>query len=103
MRQLALTEWGERLADLTGEQIKHGLDNWRDKWPPNVEAFRNACTGGDDWQHNTAAYRAFPPGLPKPKAKRETAERELAKIRIRPQMTPAEMEQELQKLRRNGL
>ena len=82
MRELAVEEWGKRLAGLTGEQIKHGLDAWDDKWPPNAETFRKACLGmGEDWQHRTAAYRPFPRALPKPKANAEKAAAEIEKMR----------------------
>jgi len=33
------------LTGLTGEQIKFGLDNLTDDWPPSLPAFRAACTG----------------------------------------------------------
>lgn len=38
-------EWAERLAGLTPEQIRHGLDAWGSEWPPSSEEFRKACLG----------------------------------------------------------
>ena len=99
LRELAMDEWATRLGALTGEQIAHGLETWAGDWPPNVEQFRAACLKLND-PHNTAAYKPFPPGLPKPKAQQKTADRELAKIRAKPHMSQAEMEEELRRLRR---
>ena len=56
--ELAIIEWSERLAGLTGEQIKHGLDNLKDEWVPTPMSFRTLCTGNDG-THNTAAYRVL--------------------------------------------
>lgn len=92
LRELAMAEWAERLAGITGEQIAHGLQHWSGDWPPNVEQFRRACIG--DGQHRGAAYRPFPPALPKPKAKPETAAAALAAMRARPVLGPQEREEE---------
>ena len=40
---MAVTEWSQGLAGLTGEQIKKGLDNLTDGWPPSLPEFRAAC------------------------------------------------------------
>ena len=45
IEETAVTEWSQGLAGLTGEQIKFGLDNLTDDWPPSLPAFRAACTG----------------------------------------------------------
>lgn len=45
IEETAVTEWSQGLAGLTGEQIKFGLDNLTDEWPPSLPAFRAACTG----------------------------------------------------------
>ena len=45
IEETAVTEWSQGLAGLTGEQIKFGLDNLTDDWPPSLPTFRNACTG----------------------------------------------------------
>lgn len=101
MRNLAMDEWAAQLGNLTAEQIRNGLDMWDSKWPPNVYEFRNACTGkhGEDL-HNTAAYKPFRPGLPKPKAKPETASAALQAMRQRQAMALEDMETELRRLRR---
>lgn len=36
-------EWLERLSQLTGTQIKNGLDNWNESWPPTCDEFKNCC------------------------------------------------------------
>lgn len=98
MRNLALNEWAERLGDLTSEQIKRGLQEWSGKWPPNVEEFRAACLGSN--LHNTAAYKPFPPGLPRPKAKPETAAAALRSMRAKLGMNADDMAEDLRKWRR---
>ena len=80
MRELAVSEWAKRLGGLSGEQIKRGLDDWNDKWPPNVETFRASCLGRDN-PHGSAAYKFFPKALPKPKSDAARAAAELAKMR----------------------
>jgi hypothetical protein len=41
----AVSEWSQALSGLTGEQIKNGLDNLTDEWPPSAPAFRALCEG----------------------------------------------------------
>jgi len=41
----AVTEWSQGLSGLTGEQIKNGLDNFKEDWPPSLPSFRAACEG----------------------------------------------------------
>ena len=36
-------EWSRRLGGLTPQQIQHGLDAWRESWPPSSEEFRDVC------------------------------------------------------------
>jgi hypothetical protein len=98
MRELAVREWGERLASLTGEQIKRGLDDWHGEWPPNVEQFRRACMGTGNL-HNTAAYRRFQRSLPKPKADASVVAAELAKMRGTTELTAEQMLDELARLK----
>lgn len=38
-------EWSEQLAGLTADQIKRGLDSWKEGWPPSAPEFREACLG----------------------------------------------------------
>lgn len=45
IEQVAVSEWSQILAGLTPTQIKHGLDTWREDWPPSAPEFHNACTG----------------------------------------------------------
>lgn len=82
LQRMAHAEWSARLAGLTGEDIKRGLDTYRGEWPPTVEQFRNAClqTQDADYEHRRM-YQRFPKALPKPKANPEIVRRELAKMR----------------------
>jgi len=58
--ELAIIEWSERLAGLTGEQIKHGLDNLTSAWPPTPHEFKDLCKRTNQSpEHNTAAYRVL--------------------------------------------
>ena len=45
IEDLAVTEWSQGLAGLSGEQIKLGIDSLSDGWPPPVIAFRALCEG----------------------------------------------------------
>jgi len=45
IEDLAVTEWSQGLAGLSGEQIKLGIDNLSEDWPPSVIAFRALCEG----------------------------------------------------------
>lgn len=45
VERVAVTEWSQILAGLTPMQIKHGLDTWREDWPPSAPEFHDACTG----------------------------------------------------------
>ena len=41
----AVHEWSEALGGLTGDQIKNGLANLDDEWPPSAISFRRLCEG----------------------------------------------------------
>ena len=45
IEETAISEWSQRLAGLTGDQIKRGLDIWSGEWPPSADEFRAACLG----------------------------------------------------------
>jgi hypothetical protein len=38
-------EWSQALGGLTDEQIKTGLNNLSDEWPPSAISFRALCEG----------------------------------------------------------
>ena len=40
---LVQSEWLDELKGMTPENIKHGLDTWREFWPPNIYEFSEAC------------------------------------------------------------
>lgn len=41
----AVDEWSRKLAGLSGEEIKRGLDDWNEDWPPSADEFRKCCLG----------------------------------------------------------
>jgi hypothetical protein len=43
LEEIAVNEWAQGLAGLTGDQIKNGLDSWKGEWPPSLPEFRSAC------------------------------------------------------------
>ena len=45
IEETAMVEWSQALRGLTGEQIKNGLDNLSDEWPPSAIGFRALCEG----------------------------------------------------------
>ena len=38
-----MIEWGNALGGLTGDEVAHGLDSWREDWPPTMWEFFKAC------------------------------------------------------------
>ena len=72
----AVQEWAEGLGGLTGQQLRRGLDMWDEDWPPSLSEFRKACLPSPEYR--TAAYRPFPPMLPKPGADPDLVRREMA-------------------------
>ena len=59
IEERAVKEWSEGLAGLNGNDIKHGLDNWDNQWPPAMDEFKKCCLGiaDDKWEHHSAAYK----------------------------------------------
>lgn len=45
IEEVSVDEWGRKLAGLTGDQIRHGLDSWSGEWPPTADEFRDCCLG----------------------------------------------------------
>lgn len=45
IESIAVAEWSQKLNGLSGDQIKTGLDNWSNDWPPCADEFRDACLG----------------------------------------------------------
>lgn len=57
---LAVEEWSERLAGLTVEQIKNGIDNLPSEWMPTPLQFKDLCLGTNkDLTHASGAYKLF--------------------------------------------
>lgn len=68
--------WGNGLADLTPEQIRHGLKHLPEQ-PPSLPAFRNLCRGASSV---TQAHKRFPKSKPY-RPNRELGLRYLAEIK----------------------
>lgn len=84
IEELAVTEWSEQLAGLTGDQIKHGLDTWTEDWPPCAPEFRKCCLdqSDGDWKHKGGAYvEVDPRKLLRQKCDPDKAREALAKMR----------------------
>ena len=77
---MAIQEWSNGLSGMTGNDIARGLEGWQEEWPPSLPEYRQACMGGN-WQQRGGAYKKFQKALPKPKAKRETVDNQIKKIR----------------------
>ena len=45
IEETAVTEWSQGLAGLSGEDVKRGIDNLHDEWPPSLPVFRALCKG----------------------------------------------------------
>lgn len=88
LQVLAMEEWAECLAGVTGEQIAHGFEVLTSEYPPSPEKFRQCCVGvNEGLGHNTLAYRnnftenRLNPKLLEKKADKETARKALDEIR----------------------
>ena len=78
--RLGTSEWAKELSGVTVEQVKNGLDNWDNEWPPSCVEFRKVCTGANSELHNTGAYKLFE-RLPKPKTDPQVASKHLAAMK----------------------
>lgn len=45
IEETAMIEWSQALGGLTGDQVKNGLSNLTDEWPPSAISFRSLCEG----------------------------------------------------------
>lgn len=95
IEELAVSEWAEGLAGLTGTQIKTGLDALNEYWPPSMNEFRDACLGKRKGKNEFGLdyipeyYRARPPVLDKSRLlssdqreeKRKVAAEQLKKLK----------------------
>jgi hypothetical protein len=45
IEEMAMREWAIGLADMTPEQIRHGIDSMNGDWPPTLPEFKRLCTG----------------------------------------------------------
>ena len=67
IEKVAVKEWSEQLAGITGEQIAFGLDNWNEDWPPSSVEFKKCCLdklGKDEEStRQTNTFIALPPAV----------------------------------------
>lgn len=54
IEESVVIEWSQELAGLTGAQIKTGVDNWKEAWPPSSAEFKKCCLG--ELSNKTLAY-----------------------------------------------
>ena len=81
--RLSMQVWDEKLAGITDEQIKFGLDNLPEDFTPTPAKFKSLCkNNAGGLSHNTAAYLPFARDkqLPAPKNK-SLARKKLAEAR----------------------
>ena len=84
IEERAVQEWAEGLAGLNGNDIKHGLDNWDNQWPPGMDEFKKCCLGitDDMWEHHSAAYKTKnQKALPIMKAQESIVNKEREKLK----------------------
>lgn len=67
IEEIAVTEWGDVLSGLTGDDIKRGFDAWRGDWPPSATEFREACKPVKDWRLQGLSMKEPVKALPEPK------------------------------------
>lgn len=48
IEKIAINEWSQGLAGVTGDEIKKGLDSLSGEWPPSLPEFLKACKGKSD-------------------------------------------------------
>ena len=63
IEERAVKEWAAGLDGITGDQLKAGVDNWKNDWPPSLPEFKACCLGSigdDDWKHKGGAYKVLP-------------------------------------------
>jgi len=63
---MAVEEWSQGMAGISGEQIKRGLDEWNEDWPPSLPEFVDTCLGkrkglnGFGLNYTPECYREHP-------------------------------------------
>ena len=80
-QQESMQEWGEALVNLTGVQIKRGIEECRANktWPPSIAEFIELAKGPAEWEHKGAAYKTHVKSLPAP-INRETGRKHLTEL-----------------------
>ena len=77
IEELAVKEWGEVLAGMTGEQIRQGLYNLDSEWPPTALEFKKLCKA----TKGHPSFKEFAPALPRPEVEPEYVENQLEEMR----------------------
>ena len=77
---LAQKEWLEMLGKCTPGDIRRGLENWTNDWPPNVMEFAKACKPPAETPA-LPMYREWKTPRLLPRVDKETAKANLAKLR----------------------
>jgi len=78
IEERAVLEWAKGLNGLSGEQIKHGLDNWNCDWPPTMNEFKQCCNPRIEPCHKEFDKKLL---LPRLKASDEVVEKQREKLR----------------------
>lgn len=79
LRAAAEEDWAQVLAGLSPQDLKRGLDTWRQAWPPNALEFLAAC---EDPHRKTAHKIASGAALlPAPKRDPEAAKKGIRLLR----------------------
>lgn len=79
--RLAMREWSESLAGLSGEEIRRGIEQSKQiyAWPPSIAEFVSQCRGGAIEQMGQA-YRVRK-ALPRPNADAELVRENICLMR----------------------
>lgn len=75
---IALDEWAEGLANLSGSDVKRGLEVWQEAWPPSLPEFKKACKK----PRQIASHQDFV-FLPKPKPDKKLGARAFSDMKDR--------------------
>jgi len=70
--EAVMKEWRDVLGNISGDEVKHGLDTWDSEFPPNVYQFRTACKA----MRRQGAHKVYKT-LPKPEPDKESARESL--------------------------
>ncbi len=78
IEDIAVKEWSDGLSGLSGRDIKRGLDNLSDEWPPSLPQFKSACIVKK--QIKNPAHKEYIE-LPKPRITKDQADHNISELR----------------------